>query len=67
MVRCGKKNKPELKTETEDDFDNFAHSQVVGFHPHCFNQQLALAESRQFDELYALAHNPVLGENEDEA
>ena len=35
--------------------------------PHCFVQPLALAESRQFDELYALAHNPVLGENEDEA
>ena len=67
MVRFGKKKKTELKTEIEDDFDNFAHSQVVGFHPHCFNQQLALAESRQFDELYALAHNPVLGENEEEA
>ncbi len=67
MVRFGKKNKTELKTETEDDFDNYAHSKVVAFHPHCFVQPLALAESRQFDELYALAHNPVLGENEDEA
>lgn len=67
MVRLRKGKQPQLKTETEDDFDNYAHMKVVDFHPHCFIQPLALAESRQFDEVYALAHNPVLGENEDEA
>ena len=52
--------------EIEDDFDNFAHMKVVGFHPHCYVQPMALAEAKQFDELYALAHTPVLGENEKE-
>ena len=53
--------------ESEEEFESYAHKRVVGFHPHCYVQQLALAESKQFDELYALEHNPVLGENEEEA
>jgi len=57
------------KAAEEDDFvfDNYAHRKVVEFHPHCYNQQVELAESKQFDEMYALAHTPVLGENEEEA
>jgi hypothetical protein len=54
-------------TDDEEFTDSYARAKVVGFHPHCFIQPLALAESRQFDEMYALAHTPVLGENEDEA
>jgi len=53
--------------ESEEDFDQFAHAKVVGFHPHCYMQPLALAESKQCDELYALEHNPVLGDDEEEA
>jgi hypothetical protein len=54
-------------TEDEEYTNSCSREKVVGFHPHCFVQQLALAESKQFDEMYALAHHPVLGENEDEA
>jgi len=36
-------------------------------HPHCFVQQLALASAKQFDEMYALAHAPVRGDEEEEA
>ena len=62
-----RKNKKRKETETAEFDDKYAHEKVVDFHPHCFVQPLALAESRQFDEIYALAHHPVLGENEDEA
>ena len=53
--------------ESEEEFEIAAHTKVTGFHPHCYVQQLALAESKQFDELYAIEHNPVLGEEEEEA
>ena len=62
-----RRNKKRRTTETAEFDDRNAHEKVVGFHPHCFVQPLALAESRQFDEIYALAHTPVLGENEEEA
>lgn len=69
MVRL-RRNRNKTTVEQEDDFfetDNYAHRKVIEFHPHCYNQQVELAESKQFDEMYALAHAPVLGENEDEA
>lgn len=66
MVRL-RRAKPMKMTDDEEFTDSFARAKVAGFHPHCFLQPLALAESRQFDEMYALAHTPVLGENEDEA
>jgi hypothetical protein len=62
-----RKNKKRKETETTEFDDPYAREKVVDFHPHCFVQPLALAESKQFDEIYALAHHPVLGENEDEA
>ncbi len=61
------KNKTANEEENDFVFDNYAHRKVVEFHPHCYNQQVELAESKQFDEMYALAHAPVLGENEEEA
>ena len=66
MVRL-RRPKLQKMTEDEDYINSCSREKVVGFHPHCFVQQLALAESKQFDEMYALAHHPVLGENEDEA
>jgi hypothetical protein len=68
MVRL-KKQKMQEAEEKEDDFveDNYKHRQVVDFHPHCYVQPLALAESRQFDEVYALAHEPARGEEESDA
>ncbi len=53
----------------EDDFvdEGYKHRQVVEFHPHCYVQPLALAESRQFDEVYALAHEPARGDEESDA
>jgi hypothetical protein len=66
MVKL-RKNKKRTETDEAEFNDKYAHSKVVDFHPHCFVQPLALAESRQFDEIYALAHHPVLGENEEEA
>jgi hypothetical protein len=65
MVKLRRQKKNE--TETAEFEDSYAHERVVDFHPHCFVQPLALAESKQFDEMYALAHHPVLGESEDEA
>ena len=65
-----KKQKMQEAEEKEDDFveDSYRHRQVVGFHPHCYVQPLALAESRQFDEVYALAHElPARGEEESDA
>jgi hypothetical protein len=66
MVRLRKQKKQEAEHQ-EDDFidDGYKHKQVVDFHPHCYIQQLALAESRQFDEMYAIAHAPVRGEEEE--
>ena len=66
MVRI-RRNKKHIENDEAEFNDQYAHSKVVGFHPHCFVQPLALAESKQFDEIYALAHHPVLGENEEEA
>jgi len=66
MVRLRRQKKQE--NDPENDFvDNYAHKQVVEFHPHCYVQQLALAEAKQFDEVYALAHAPVRGEEESNA
>ena len=66
MVRLRRQKKEE--TDPENDFvDNYAHKRVVEFHPHCYVQQLALAEAKQFDEVYALAHAPVRGEEESDA
>jgi hypothetical protein len=48
----------------EDDFAFYDHSKTAQFHPHCFIQPLALAEAKQFDEAYALAHAPVCGDEE---
>jgi len=64
-----KKQKEPKTEEDEDDFviANYKHRQVVEFHPHCYVQPLALAESRQFDEIYALAHEPARGEEESDA
>ena len=66
MARTKKQKKIEVEKD-EDDFvdQNYKHMQVVDFHPHCYVQQLALAESRQFDEIYAIAHAPVHGEDEE--
>lgn len=66
MVRL-RKAKPQRMTEDEEFADSHARTKVIGFHPHCFVQSLALAESRRFDAMYALARTPVLGENENEA
>lgn len=52
------KNKRPTK-DLEDDFASFDHTRTAEFHPHCFIQPLALAEAKQFDETYALAHAPV--------
>jgi len=49
---------------SEDDYESMEHKKVANFHPHCFIQQLALAEAKQFDETYALAHQPAHGDEE---
>jgi hypothetical protein len=66
MVKLKKKRMQEAEAK-EDDFidDSYRHRQVVDFHPHCYLQPLALAESRQFDEMYAVAHAPARGEDEE--
>lgn len=66
MVRLRKMKAADV-SEIEEDFVNYAHSRVVGFHPHCYNQQMELAEAKRFDEIYALAHSSVLRENEEES
>jgi hypothetical protein len=66
MVRL-RRARPQRITEDEEFTDSHARTKVTGFHPHCFVQSLAVAESRQFDQMYVLAHTPVLGENESEA
>lgn len=54
-----------VKTDApEDYFEESPHRDILGFHPHCYVQQLALAEAKQFDEIYALAHAPVHGDEE---
>jgi len=67
-----RKSRKQRKMDAEKDEDDFVdvdykHRQVVEFHPHCYLQPLALAESRQFDEIYALAHEPARGEEESDA
>jgi len=57
------KNKRPTK-DLEDDFASFDHMKSTEFHPHCFIQPLALAEAKRFDDAYALAHAPVLVEEE---
>ncbi len=69
MARIRKQKKMETEND-EDDFvdEGYRHRQLVGFHPHCYIQQLAVAESRQFDEVYALAHEqPARGDEESDA
>lgn len=66
MVSLRKLKTKSTEKEPEDDFDNYAHKNLVNFHPHCFLQQVMLADAKRFDEIYAIAHTPVLGENEDD-
>jgi len=68
MVRL-KKQKDREAEKNEDDFidGDYTHKAFVGFHPHCYVQQLALAEAKQFDEVYALAHAPAQGDEESDA
>lgn len=63
MVKL-RRSKKKQEEQSEDDFfgTSIAHRQVVEFHPHCYVQQLALAEAKQFDEMYAIAHAPAHGE-----
>ncbi len=51
----------------EEDFDYSVHKRVVNFRLSCMLPPLALAEAKQFDELYAMEHHPVHAEEEDEA
>jgi hypothetical protein len=68
MARLRRQKKQKDKQNEDDFFDcNYKHRQVVDFHPHCYVQQLALAESRQFDEIFALAHEPARGDEESDA
>ena len=64
-----RKAKKQQDEHAEDDFvdTNYVHKQVVDFHPHCYVQQLALAEAKHFDEIYAIAHAPAHGEEESDA
>jgi len=41
----------------EEDFVSSYHKAVVEFHPQCFIQPLALAQTKKFEEMYALAHS----------
>jgi len=41
----------------EEDFVSSYHKEIVEFHPHCFIQPLALAQTKRFEEMYALAHS----------
>ncbi len=68
MVKL-RKAKKQRNEQDEDDFNDvsFAHRQVVEFHPHCYVQQLALAEAKHFDEMYAIAHAPAQGDAESDA
>ncbi len=64
-----RKAKNQQNEQAEDDFidTNYVHKQVVDFHPHCYVQQLALAEAKHFDEIYAIAHAPAHGDEESDA
>ncbi len=62
MVRVRRLKKP--TTDIEDDFLGLEEYKATEFHPHCYIQQLALAEAKKFDEDYALAHAPVRGDKE---
>jgi hypothetical protein len=68
MVKL-RKAKKQQNEQAEDDFidTNYVHKQVVDFHPHCYVQQLALAEAKHFDEIYAIAHAPAHGDEESDA
>jgi hypothetical protein len=66
MVSLRRLRTKSTERELEDDFDTYAHKRVVNFQPHCYVQEMALAHAKQFDAIYAIAHTPLLGENEDE-
>ncbi len=67
MVRLRKLKSKTIDTENMEYVDNHVHKDVVEFHPHCVIPALAVAEAKQFDEIYALAHNPVRREEETDA
>lgn len=64
MVKLRRTKKQIPTKDIEDDFASFDHLRSAEFHPHCFIQPLALAEAKRFDETYALAHAPVLSDEE---
>ena len=63
MVKLRKLKTPVAQKKVE--YDNFGRKSYCEFHPHCFVQQLALASAKQFDEMYALAHAPVRGDEKE--
>ena len=68
MVKLRRAKKQQNEQEEDDFIDtNYVHRQVVDFHPHCYVQQLALAEAKHFDEMYAIAHAPAHGDEESDA
>jgi len=65
MVKLRRAKKKQNEQEEDDFIDtNYVHKQVVDFHPHCYVQQLAIAEAKHFDEIYAIAHAPAHGDEE---
>ena len=68
MVKL-RRAKKQQNEQVEDDFidTNYVHRQVVNFHPHCYVQQLALAQAKPLAQMYAIAHAPAHGEEESEA
>jgi hypothetical protein len=68
MVKLRRAKKQQNEQEEDDFIDtNYVHRQVVDFHPHCYVQQLAVAEAKHFDEMYAIAHAPAHGDEESDA
>jgi hypothetical protein len=68
MVKLRRAKKKRNEQEEDDFVDtNYVHRQVVDFHPHCYVQQLAIAEAKHFDEIYAIAHAPAHGDEESDA
>jgi len=68
MVKLRRAKKRQNEQDEDDFIDtNYVHRQVVDFHPHCYVQQLALAEAKHFDEIYAIAHAPAHGDEESDA
>ena len=68
MVKLRRAKKKQNEQEEDDFIDtNYVHKQVVDFHPHCYVQQLAIAEAKHFDEIYAIAHAPAHGDEESDA